>query len=454
MTSRLVVLSDLHIAPSGPLASFHSGAALAQLLHANARADTTLVLAGDVFDFLQIDRPATLDMPRAPELFQRLLADLAADPERGGILQGLAAVLRAGAPCILLPGNHDPELHHPRTREVLLGALGLPDDAPLTLHRDDAPWPTAIGGLEVLVGHGHRADPWNDIDPSAVRRALETGASDVALPPGSRLVTQVQNVFKRAVDAATGRPRFPFIDLLKPELPAVPLLLWYLDPGLAKEHLSAAFGLGVRTILRPFARWVQSGPVLGGAGQPGAAASPMAAVQTDAAAMAAAMADALGAELSPSDRAAPTATIRSAELWLEGHGPGADGTLAMHGGLRRMAARAALRHLSGDGSFFNKEHLSSEDRAVVEEYLPPGGAPRVAIFGHTHAARHKVLDTARQYINTGTWMDLMEMPAMSDSPAVEAWIDELEAGRVARRRRLTYAEVTTDGAFLREHTQD
>jgi UDP-2,3-diacylglucosamine pyrophosphatase LpxH len=58
MTTRLVVLSDLHIAPAGPLASFHAGSALANLLHANARADTTLFRAGEVFDFLQIERPA------------------------------------------------------------------------------------------------------------------------------------------------------------------------------------------------------------------------------------------------------------------------------------------------------------------------------------------------------------------------------------------------------------
>jgi hypothetical protein len=363
-------------------------------------------------------------------------------------------ILRAGAPCILMPGNHDPELHHPDARGVLLHALKAPDDAPLSFHRADAPWPTAIGGLEVLVGHGHRADKWNDIDPAAVRRAIETGASDVALPPGSRLVTEVQNVFKRAVDAITGKPRFPFIDLLKPEVPAVPLLLWYLDAKLAQTHLGAAFGLGVRTILRPFERWVRSGPVLGngtfGAGQTeGASAEP-----ADGDLMAEAFAAALGAELSDGDKAAAAATVRSAQLWLEGLAPGADGTLAMHGGLRRIAARAALRHLSEDGSFFKTEHLGAEDRAVVSEHLPEGSARRVAIFGHTHAARHKVLDPSRQYINTGTWMDLMEMPAMTDPTAVEAWIDELEAGRVARRKRLTYAEVTVDGAFLREHPSD
>lgn len=88
---------------------------------------------------------------------------------------------------------------------------------------------------------------------------------------------------------------------------------------------------------------------------------------------------------------------------------------------------------------------------MVAEHLPEGRARRVAIFGHTHAARNKVLDGARQYINTGTWMDLMEMPAMTDAAAVEAWIDELEAGRVGRQKLLTYAEVTVDGAFLREH---
>jgi hypothetical protein len=57
--------------------------------------------------------------------------------------------------------------------------------------------------------------------------------------------------------------------------------------------------------------------------------------------------------------------------------------------------------------------------------------------------------TWRTYLDTGTWMDLMKLPPMSDHAAVEAWIDDLDAGRVERLRRRTYAEVTPEGALLR-----
>ncbi|HSN98801.1 MAG TPA: hypothetical protein VLS89_10970 [Candidatus Nanopelagicales bacterium] len=53
------------------------------------------------------------------------------------------------------------------------------------------------------------------------------------------------------------------------------------------------------------------------------------------------------------------------------------------------------------------------------------------------------------YVNTGTWIDLMEMPRLDDDAAAQAWIDALEAGQVRRFRRLTYAEVTAEGAWLR-----
>src|SRR6185437_7449934 len=196
--TRLLVLSDLHMSPPGPLATFHAGAALADLFQANARAGTTIILAGDIVDFLQVkDRPPVLDMPGAPALMRRALAAIVAEPWGRAIFDGLAALLRAGGRCILIPGNHDPELHHPATRDVFLDALDLPDHPGFNVHIAADSWSTVVGGLPVRVGHGHRlADPWNDIDPAAVLRAVETGDARVALPPGSRLVLELLNPLK------------------------------------------------------------------------------------------------------------------------------------------------------------------------------------------------------------------------------------------------------------------
>jgi UDP-2,3-diacylglucosamine pyrophosphatase LpxH len=167
MPERLLVVSDLHIAPSGLMpASFRSGDALAAFLADAARPGTTLVLAGDIVDFLQVDdRPGKLDMPGAPALMRRTLAAIRGEPWGSAILDALAAILRERGRVVLLPGNHDPELHHPDTRAVFLEAMGLREHEGFTLHTDDAPWVTEIAGRRVIVGHGHRTDGWNDIDP-------------------------------------------------------------------------------------------------------------------------------------------------------------------------------------------------------------------------------------------------------------------------------------------------
>jgi UDP-2,3-diacylglucosamine pyrophosphatase LpxH len=437
--TRLLVLSDLHISPPGPLATFHAGPALAALLHANARADTTVVLAGDIVDFLQIeDRPPVLDMPGAPALVRRTLAAVAAEPWGRAIFDALAALLRAGGRCVLLPGNHDPELHHPATRDVFLDALALPGHPGFTVHTADAPWTTVVAGLPVRVGHGHRlADPWNDIDPEAVLRAVETGDARVTLPPGSRLVLELLNPLKRAVHRSTGAQRFPFLDLLKPERATVTLLLPYLDRRAAEAHAGTFFGVVAQRFLRRFERAIRRRPVLG----PEPAAEPAAALDE-------LLADALAADLPDEDRRAPDATVRTLRTLLSGGPAPAPGTLAAHDGLLRWCARRYLRSVSQDGSFFDTNVASKEDRAIMQRELPEGSGPRVAIYGHTHAARHIDLGDGRVYLNTGTWMDLMKLPPLGDDAAAEAWIDQLEAGGVERVRRRTHALVTESGATL------
>lgn len=448
MTGRLIVLSDLHLSPPGPLASFHAGPALASFLREHATTGTTLVLAGDVFDFLKVERPAALDMPGAPRLFEKLIAGVAAAPWGNDVLAGLAGLLLAGGRCVIMPGSHDAELHHRGCRDVLLAALGLPGHPGLVQHLGDEPYRTEIGGLPVAVGHGHRYDPWNDVDPEAVQRAARTGAREVALPAGLRLVTEVLHAFQLAVDPHTGRPRFPFVDLLKPEVPAVPLLLWYLDPKLADARFSKAFGLGVAKLLRPLSRAMARSAALA-SGDEQLQTTPHLPIG-DAAAMAEAFAEALEDELSDEQRGAPQTMIQRARQWLEGQeapaGPSDHGVA--RGGIRRLAARAFLRRVSKAGSLFDPGALSREDMTLIEPHLPEGSGPCVAIFGHTHAARFHRLSGERTYINTGTWTDMIDLPELDDDAAVAAWIDALDRGEVKRAQRLTYAEVTTGGARL------
>ncbi len=252
MTDRVIVVSDLHLAVRGPLNNFHAGDALADFVAAQATPGTTLVLAGDVFDFLQIPgRPERLRRDEMPGLIATTLDDLAATPWGTRLFNAFGALLQQpGAHIVVLPGNHDPEVAHPDFAAQFLVKSGLPTEHPgLVVHRE-GPWRTVVGRRAVVVAHGHDVDPWNDIHPDTVTAVL--AGADAPLPPGSRLVTQVLNVFKDARDEA-GEPRFPFVDLLKPEVPCV-LLLLYLDRKLAMRHLPEALGLTVQALSRALAK--------------------------------------------------------------------------------------------------------------------------------------------------------------------------------------------------------
>jgi hypothetical protein len=294
-----------------------------------------------------------------------------------------------------------------------------------------------IGGTPVRVGHGHRVDPWNDIDPEVVRRAVETGRSDLGLPPGSRLVLELLNPLKRAVHRETGEPRFTFLDMLKPERATVGLLLPYLDWDLSRSKLGLFGTLAARRYLRRLERALRRGKVLG----PGD--------EVPAEGLEEWLADAIAEELGEAVRRAPERTLREMELWLRGEEGAGPGTLAPHGGMLRSMARGYLQRVAGDGSFFDPGALGGEDRAIMADQLPEGSGPRIAIYGHTHAARFHDLGDGRVYVNTGTWIDLMRLPELGDEAAVKAWIDDLEAGKVERvTDRRTYAEVTDAGARL------
>jgi UDP-2,3-diacylglucosamine pyrophosphatase LpxH len=431
---RIVVVSDLHMAPPGPLDSFRTGNVLADLVDSLRAADvpterTLLVMNGDTFDFLQIeDRPAILDSDGVAVLVRRVLAEIGNIDWGKRLYDALTRFTDRGGHWLVIPGNHDPELHHPDAVAMLAGATGA-DPARVTVHGAAEPWRTTLGDRDLVIGHGNRSDPFNDIDPAAWQTALARGEQTPPLPPGSRLVLDTVNAFKRADHR--------FVDALKPEMPGVLLLLLYIDRALALRNLPGVAGNGASALGRAVRRAIQGGgPTL-------APRSPSQREPVDL------LVQSLQDALLPQERAAATGLLRSFEEWLE-HGDTAAapaGSLASHGGVRAWLLRKALRLLSYDFSFFDPGALGSTDRAIIEELLPEGGPPRVVVAGHTHAARYRVMAGGRVYINTGTWTDLMRLPSPDDDLA--EWIDALEAGRVAHEQRPSFADITADDTVLR-----
>lgn len=438
MTDRVIVVSDLHLAVPGPLNNFHAGERLASFVAEMARPEVTLLFAGDAFDFLQIEgRSETMDGATMPALIATTLDAVAATSWGRSLFDALGALLSCGGRFVVVPGNHDPELVHPAFATQLLSHAGVATDhAGLSVHAD-GPWRTRVGIREVIVGHGHRHDPWNDIDPAVVQAAL--GRCPSRLPPGSRLVTEVLNPFKDARDAF-GLARFPFVDLLKPELPAVPLLLLYLDRALAMKHLPRALGLSAEKLARALAKALTGGGTLAPATSSGEHEP------------ADQIADALAPTYTAMQRSNAGRAATELEEWLLGAEESAivHGTLASHSGMRRRMLRAFLAAASDGGRFFDRAHRSEDCVMIAREHLPVEAPPRVVIAGHTHAAREVWLTAEHVYLNTGTWTDLMAFPSVVDDAALKTWIDALEARNVPRVRHLTYAEVTPGGAALRE----
>ncbi|MCW5806512.1 MAG: metallophosphoesterase [Deltaproteobacteria bacterium] len=429
--NRIAVLSDLHISPPGPLTSFHLGYELAALIRdlRTEHAVDTLILAGDVFDFLAIPTAtASMHPENVPTFVGDALNEIANTESGLKIFQALGAFARSSGQIIVIPGNHDPELAHPEVPGILRTRCDLPaDDARLAISLQSAPWRAQLGTLEVVIGHGHRGDPWNDIDPAMVlHHATMNPPAPLELPPGSRLVVGAMRAF---------RTDYAFVDALKPETPGVPLMLLYLNPKRALLHIPSTAANKLRAFIGGLHRRLRGGPVLGTAEQQ----QPQPLNELDA------LGASLVGALAPEERT--DGTIAAIEDWLAGHADTADGTLATHNG-RRYLLRAALRLLGRNGTAFDQTRTDDFDNAIIAEHLPPNCGRRVIITGHTHAARFIRIDEERTYINTGTWSDLIPWPPLDSDDKVRRFIDDLEANKVAPLRRMTWALVEEAGARL------
>jgi UDP-2,3-diacylglucosamine pyrophosphatase LpxH len=430
--TRIAVLSDLHIAPPGPLVSFHAGEELAALLGRlrSKHQVTTLVLAGDILDFLAMPgATGTMQPAEVPATLSRAMAEIKAVEWGARIFNTLGVLAREGVQILVLPGNHDPELAHPDAGSILRAGCGLSaEDKRLEIYVGPGPWHGKVGDQDVVIGHGHRGDPWNDIDSTEVlHHATMSPPLPLELPLGSRLVVGAMRAF---------REQYPFIDALKPEV-GVFLLLAYLDPRRAVQHFPGVARLGIKSLIASLQRRLDKGPVLSDLPP---SVSPTSPEPLDE------LSTAIFASMMPAERTA--GSIVMIEDWLAGHDIPAAGALANHGGAKFLL-RAALACLD-DGGLFDQSHRSKADQKIIDAYLAPGQGSRIVIAGHTHAARYVRIDDKRTYVNTGTWTNLIPWPRLATDAAAKAFIDDLERQDIVPGRRLTWALIDEQGAQLLE----
>jgi UDP-2,3-diacylglucosamine pyrophosphatase LpxH len=220
-----LVVSDLHLSSEEALDDFYSDREFSEFLdyHAATYEHVHLVINGDWIDFLQTDpRPvrSAKDTAKQLDLEEIWPINVTEDQVVTGLekvvtrhpefFTALKAFVAPGAPSrrlTVIRGNHDVELVFPKVQARLRQILGEPDGA--TLSFPPVGWFDARAG--VYIEHGSQYDSWNALarfeDPF-----LDQARTRLEVPWGS---VQVKTFWNRV------EPEFPHIDKIRPMMDSV-----------------------------------------------------------------------------------------------------------------------------------------------------------------------------------------------------------------------------------------
>lgn len=228
---ELYVVSDLHLGGTAGFQIFNSGRELAGLIdrlrELPSERRVAFLVNGDFVDFLA-ERPAShFDPAGAVAKLDRIVGD----PAFADVWRALRAFAATPSRTLVVNlGNHDLELALPWVRAHLLDVLSAGDVAArgrIVLSFEGSGVLCRVGDAKVLCVHGNEVDDWNVADYETIRRlgrdVVQGRLVETWIPnAGSRLVIEVMNDIKS---------KFPFVDLLKPEMQAVIPTLLALAPN-------------------------------------------------------------------------------------------------------------------------------------------------------------------------------------------------------------------------------
>lgn len=413
---ELYCISDLHLGGESGFQMFTQGELLAGFFQSLAALEgekrVILVINGDFIDFLAEARGQGiyLDPSGATTKLRRVFADPILKPA----LEALAIYLQTSSRFLALTlGNHDLELALPDVREELTRLLAGTDEAArgrLFLALDGAGFTAHVGrdgefSARVLAVHGNEADLLNVTDHEALRRLcldLSLGRTPKEWTPnaGTKLVIDLMNGIKE---------RYPFVDLLKPEVHAVIPTLVALDPQLLSQvrKLWGVVGRAVGTGFRRAIGLLGADKPSPDGTAPGLRAAPRAgsslrslskagnAAQVD---ELLAVADQyLASDLDPVELAG------GGELELLG--PWGLALDLFHGRDPQENLRESLeRWLRSEPS----GSLTQHDDVYREVGLEAGADIHVVLTGHTHKPR-ALPRKKGLYFNSGAWADRIEL---------------------------------------------
>ncbi len=401
--AKTLIVSDLHLGSGGTYDIFAGGDALPLLIQRFAADGNTIILNGDSVDFLMNEDPLELEEARAVAQAEQTFSAAATQ----AVLKALGQVLAAGGHVVVRLGNHDIELALNGVQERMRAHLGQSAQvaARLQFERGDKPAILDVGGARILVSHGEQSDEWNKVDyPHLPGPGAPSGASHDSFryAPGSRLVKTIMNPLKRVYGLR-------LIDLIKPDFQGGVLTALAVSPNAVKEVFK-----GSTISLLWQLQESKAGP------------STFAPDDEDELGLNRAIAQA-GLSKEESETLASmfgedhggavsfdldTSVLASAQLKLA------------RSGLKAYAC--AQRKLAGEAGkrFYSLEPEANEWNEAKR--LQQKFSVDAVVFGHTHAARWQQAD-GLCYLNTGTWIRLLSLPAPDASD--DEWTDFLTLAR-------------------------
>lgn len=394
---RVFIISDLHLGGTAPT-MMTSADQLKQLIASlparRARDERLeLVIAGDFVDFLAVPPFAafTANPPEACDKLQRTMQDAAF----GVVFDALGKLVAAGHRLVVLLGNHDVELAFPSVQDALLKRLGATQHD-VQFVQDNSAY--RVGAL--LVEHGNRYDGANENDWTGLRAmvsALSRGEAPIdefEVSAGSRLVETLVSPLKS---------RYPFVDLLQPQGELLALLIVAFEPSLILDFPKLGKLLKAKRLQDKNPRGLQPGETRHVAFAQTTHKDP----ELD---------RAFGAAYAtlrlPNEQVGAWDVLRAAwdareDSLSEILDRGEDVPLD-----RLEQIRVVMRHLlladksaARDG---DTEQYGAAARRMIDS---SGDAITTVVMGHTHLARHIGPAERASYINTGTWADVIRVPA-------------------------------------------
>ncbi len=444
MTETVVVISDLHLGQGDDFDIFagpgKSQAFVDFMKFTGARPGAVeVVINGDFVDFLQL-KPWDVKVDRE-KAAKKISSIVAAHSDT--VFRALGEFLASADHRItVLLGNHDVELAFPEVWEQVASAiLDVTERAAadrlsfLALDKTRVTYVKAVGGVLVHIEHGNLDDPYNGMNYTALIQSAERGTNDFAYPPGTQLVYDIMNRHKAD---------FRFVDLLKPEVPAVPLLLMALKPGAVVD----VPGIGLKSLAalgNGFIGWLRTkitGPTLGRAQEAAPTVADENQLSKD---MAAAYQDEMGnqAGITQADAVLMQQFFESSG---EDHAAAQPVMGSRLEGARRRLAQAAIRSLGRpidlrDPTYYSADHLDRNDVRSARSRLI--GDVKIVVFGHTHRPLKAEFEGGGLYLNSGAWANQITLPGPADD--ISEWISRIRTNSDQNRAAFpTYIVITPE----------